>query len=153
MLDNSIRELRRVAHNMMPESLLRFGLDTALRDFCTDLSQAGSVKVVYQSFGIDQLKPDNPFVISVYRIVQELVNNALKHAEASQVLVQITYPENKLLLTVEDNGKGIDQSALDKAKGIGWENIRSRVDYLKGIIDIVSGAGKGTSVNNELPVV
>ncbi len=86
----------------------------------------------------------------IYRIVQELVNNALKHAEADQVLVQITRSPFKTQVTVEDNGKGFDPSVVSDVNGSGMENIQYRVQYFNGKIDIISSPGNGTSVNIEL---
>jgi two-component system, NarL family, sensor kinase len=88
----------------------------------------------------------------VYRIVQELVNNMVKHSEASHGLVQLTKSENTLLIDVEDNGKGMDPDKTKKGDGIGWKNIMSRVEYLKGKLSIDTGSGKGTSIHIEVPM-
>ncbi|MBC8112178.1 MAG: tetratricopeptide repeat protein [Verrucomicrobia bacterium] len=151
MLDNSIQELRLVARNLMPESLLRFGLKDALQDFTQNISQSGELTVDYQTFGLE-IRLEQNIEIIVFRIVQELLNNVIKHASASQVLVQLVQEANRLSVTVEDNGKGFDTSTLETAKGIGWTNIQSRVDYLKGKLDIDTQTGKGTSVHIDLPV-
>lgn len=151
MLDSSINEMRRVAHNLMPEALVKFGLDTALKDFCNDINQSGSLKVRYQSAGIAEVPVESNTAITIYRIVQELVNNILKHAGATTVLVQVEKNDTLITITVEDDGKGFDTATLKQAKGIGWDNIYSRVAWLKGKIDIQSGPQKGTSVLIELP--
>ena len=148
MIDFSIRELRRVAHNMMPEMLTRFGLDEALKDYCHSLASAGLLSVRYQSFGLTERQGGSSEII-IYRIVQELLNNTLKHAGATEALVQLVREDSRLSILVEDNGKGFDVSILDSAKGAGWTNIRSRVDYLKGAIDVHTEPGKGTSVSME----
>ncbi|MBX2914670.1 MAG: sensor histidine kinase [Cyclobacteriaceae bacterium] len=152
MLDSSIKEMRRVAHNMMPEVLVRFGLNKALQDFCDEIDQINVVQLNYQSIGMEA-KPDldQSMSIAIYRIVQELVNNSIKHAKANQVIVQLTLDKNSLSLTVEDDGKGFDTRVLEQAGGIGWENIKSRVAFLKGRIHLQSG-GSGTSVLIEFPV-
>jgi signal transduction histidine kinase len=93
---------------------------------------------------------DHTSEIIIYRIIQELLNNVFKHAKATEVLVQLFREETRLNITVEDNGKGFDISDLEKNKGAGWANIRSRVDYLKGKVDLHSDTAKGTSVNIEL---
>jgi len=90
MLDSSIKEMRRVAHNMMPEALIRFGLDTALNDFCNDINQSGALKVNYQSIGMEGTPIDPTTAITLYCIVQELLNNSMKHAQAHSAIVQIT---------------------------------------------------------------
>jgi len=152
MLDSSISELRRVAHSMMPEALMKFGLNAALKDFCTSINNSGVLKVIYQSHDADNLDISQTASVTIYRIVQELLNNSIKHAAATQVLVQLNKEHNKLLLTVEDDGKGFDVASLQNASGIGWTNIKSRLDYLKGKLDIQSEPGKGTSVNIEITV-
>ena len=150
MLDRSINELRRVAHNMMPEALMKFGLDTALKDFCGSIEQSGAVQLTYQSFGLDELPITEVYSAAVYRIVQELVNNILKHADATTALVQLIRKRDSLSITVEDNGKGFDTNNLQNNNGIGYLNLRNRVTYLNGTLDIQTEAGKGTSVNIEL---
>lgn len=149
MLDSSIREMRRVAHNMMPEALVKFGLDTALRDFCNDINQSGALKISYQSIGLEGTTIDQTVAITVYRIVQELINNTIKHAAASNAIVQVSYDRQQMSVTVEDDGKGFDTYILNHARGIGWSNIQNRVEFLKGKIDIRSSAGNGTSVHME----
>ena len=135
---------------MMPEALLKFGLDTALQDFCANIRQSGAVQLVYQSFEInDESIPQNKASI-IYRLIQELVNNILKHAQASNALVQIIRKDNTISITVEDDGKGFDTALLQHSNGIGYNNLKSRVAYLNGTMDIQTGIGKGTSVNIEI---
>ena len=150
MLDSSIKEMRRVAHNMMPEALVKFGLDTALKDFCTDINNSGALKVTYQSIGLEGVVIDQTVAITIYRIVQELLNNTIKHAQASEAIVQITKDGPGLSVTVEDNGKGFDTTILSNSRGIGWTNILNRIEFLKGKLDIQSSAQSGTSVHIEM---
>lgn len=152
MLDSSIKEMRRVAHNMMPEALVKFGLDIALRDFCNDINQSGVIQVVYQSSGMGRIEIDYTTAITLYRVVQELVNNIIRHSGATTAIVQISRNEGVIMLTVEDNGRGFDASDLKQTKGIGWSNIQSRIDFLKGKVDVQSLPGKGTSILIELKV-
>jgi two-component system, NarL family, sensor kinase len=84
--------------------------------------------------------------------VQELINNSMKHAASKTAIVQVTKSNGQLSITVEDDGKGFDTVILQGSKGIGWTNIKSRVDFLKGVLDIQSAIGKGTSVHIELNV-
>jgi two-component system, NarL family, sensor kinase len=152
MLDSSIKEMRRVAHNMMPEALVKFGLDTALKDFCHDINQSGALKITYQSIGMEDASIDQTVSITIYRIVQELLNNIMKHARANNAIVQLSKSDENLSLTVEDDGKGFDTSVLHGTRGIGWTNIQTRVEYLKGKTDIQSAPQKGTSVHIEMNV-
>jgi signal transduction histidine kinase len=150
MLDSSIREMRRVAHNLMPESLIKFGLAASLNDICKDITSSGALRVTFQSFDLDKLQADQTVLITIYRIIQELLNNIMKHAGANAALVQLIYQDHKLMITVEDDGKGFDTSMLDLSTGIGLSNIRSRVNYLDGTLEIQSTPGKGSTFNIEL---
>ncbi|MVM32571.1 tetratricopeptide repeat protein [Spirosoma sp. HMF4905] len=150
-LDSSIQELRRVARNMMPEALVRFGLKDALQDYVDYLNRSGGQAIDYQTFGLDERLPQATEII-IFRIVQELLNNVQKHANATQTLVQLIRDGSRFNLTVEDNGKGFDTSQLANEQGIGWLNIQSRVDYLNGTLDVTSAPGKGTSVTIEFIV-
>jgi len=152
MLDSSIKEMRRVAHNMMPEALVKFGLDTALKDFCNDINQSGALSVTYQSMGLENVVTEQTTAITIYRIVQELINNTMKHAVAKTAIVQVAKNDGQISITVEDDGKGFNPAILKSARGIGWSNIQSRVEYLKGKLDVKSEPGRGTSVLIELNV-
>ncbi len=154
MLDSSINEMRRVAHNMMPEMLLKYGLDTALKEFCNEINRSGAAKVNYQSIETNNAEINQTISVTIYRITQELVNNAIKHGKADEVLVQLHLhrQEQLLALTVEDNGIGFNVNSLSEATGMGWKNIQSRVDFIKGKLDIQSVPGNGTSVMIEINI-
>ena len=151
MIDTSIRELRRVAHNMMPEMLTQFGLDEALREYCHKINTAKILTVKYQSLGMAE-RVDKSIEIIIYRIVQELLNNTLKHAGATETFVQLIREGARLNIVVEDNGRGFAVDNVDNNKGAGLGNVRSRVEYLKGQLDIHSEPGKGTLVNIEFKI-
>jgi signal transduction histidine kinase len=97
---------------------------------------------------------DQTTAVTIYRIIQELVHNAIRHANAQKILVQVNaqHEERMLLVTVEDNGNGFDTNLLQDAQGIGWSNIQNRVDFLNGKIDLNSEPDKGTSVLIEIPI-
>jgi signal transduction histidine kinase len=149
MIDTSIKELRRVAHNMMPEMLVKFGLDEAMKEYCNMIRATKLVAIKYQSFGMET-RLDKSTEIIIYRIVQELLNNVLKHAAASEMMVQLVREEGRLSIMVEDNGKGFNTAILADNQGAGWASIRSRVDYLKGQLEVQSKENKGTFVTIEL---
>jgi signal transduction histidine kinase len=146
-VDATIRELRRVAQSMMPEALTRFGLAAALQDFCIGLSKSTHLSIDLQLFGLEKRMDSNTEII-LYRIVQELLHNVIKHAEATEVLVQLIRSESSLSLTVEDNGKGFDRQ--HSPEGMGLRNILSRVDFLGGHLDIQTLPEKGTTVTIDL---
>ena len=151
MIDTSIKELRRVAHNMMPEMLTKFGLGEALKEYCNTINATKLLTVKYQSHGMTA-RMDKSSEIIIYRIIQELLNNTLKHAAAKEAFVQLIREDSRLNIVVEDNGKGFNANLPENNKGAGWANIRSRVEYLKGQLDIHSEQGKGTLVNIEFNV-
>ena len=154
MLDSSIKEMRRVAHNMMPEILVKYGLDAGLKEFCNEIERSGVLQINYQSIGMAQASIEQTMAVTIYRIVQELVNNSLKHAAAKNVLVQLHFspPEKHLAVTVEDDGKGFDTAILKQSTGMGWSSIQNRVEFLKGNLDVNSAICKGTSVLIEITV-
>ena len=144
LLDRSVQEMRRVAHHLMPDSLSRFGLKPAVSDFCHDLPT-----VTFTYYG-DESRLDPKLEVMVYRTIHELVNNALKHAGADKIMVQIMQQPNRIAFTVQDDGCGFDSSA--ETEGMGLQNIRTRVASYNGMLDVNSKAGEGTEVNVELKV-
>lgn len=147
-LDNSINELRRVSHNMMPEALIKYGLKEALENYCERIDHSGQLNVRLQTYGLERrMEQDTEIVL--YRIVQELLTNVIKHAEAKVVLIQLVRETDKISLTVEDNGKGFDINSTLEKKGAGLQNIQARAGYLNGIVDIRTSPGEGTSVTIE----
>jgi len=106
MLDQSIGELRLVAHNLMPENLLRFGLHTAVQDYCNIIASQRSISLQYHGFSVAEKRFTQKIEITLYRIIQELINNIVKHAAATEALVQLQGEDGKIILVVEDNGRG-----------------------------------------------
>ena len=145
MLDDSVQEMRRVSHNMMPDTLSRAGLKPALDDFCSSMSSL----IVFSYYG-DESRLDLKLETLIYRCIHELVNNALKYASASYIMVQIIQEEDSIAFTVQDNGCGFDPAA--GTKGIGLKNVRSRIASVGGDIQIDSKAGVGTEINVELKI-
>lgn len=145
-LDQSIAELRRVSHNMMPESLINYGLKEALENYCETLNISGKIKVQLQTYGME-IRMGQSNEIIVYRMVQELLNNVVKHAGAKNVLIQLVRKQDRFTLTVEDDGKGFDP--LEVRNGAGLQNIKARAEYLNGNVDVISSQGEGTSVTVE----
>lgn len=148
MLDGSMQEIRRVAHAMMPPSLQQFGLNAAVRDFVEAINSMKTIDVVFQVVGDDKQSLTLDKQLIIYRIIQELVNNVLKHSHADKCIVQLVYGDT-LSITVEDNGTGFEKS---NNSGAGLQNIRQRVEFLKGSIDWDSTPGNGTSVTAEIPL-
>lgn len=141
MLDNIHTELRRTAHHLMPEELLRNGLVSALNDFAISVPNA-----TFQVTGNILLDKDKELVL--YRCAYELVNNAIKHAEATHIGIQLMQHDHELVLTVSDDGKGMTM----ENEGMGLQNIRERISSYKGDLDIITAEGQGTEINIKLPL-
>ncbi|HOP04101.1 MAG TPA: sensor histidine kinase [Tenuifilaceae bacterium] len=145
LIDSSVKELRRVAHNMMPEILHKNGLNSAIENFCTSLNSDDSPLVSYNFFGED-FRFSNALELTVYRTAQELINNSIKHSLSPSVEVQLLLNTTRLCLTVTDFGVGFDPAKMEDAKGNGLPNIRSRVSSFGGKLEVNSSPGKGTEV-------
>jgi signal transduction histidine kinase len=149
LLDNTVAETRHIARNMQPNTLLQFGLATALRDLTSHFRAEGMPKITFQQFG-DFSNLEHNLALNCYRIVQELLQNSLKHAKAKEILVQITCSDNQLELLVEDDGIGYAADAVKK--GMGTDNIAHRVQFLKGEINVQSSKGQGASTLVTIPL-
>ena len=148
-LDSSIGELRRVARNLMPEALLAFGLAQALQDLCASTQHASGVAVQLHTHGLETRLPQT-LEVDLYRLVQELLNNVLKHAQARTVLVQLMRHGPELHFVVEDDGQGFDPAVA--GTGVGLRSVQARARYLGGTLDIQSAPGQGASFSLELRV-
>jgi two-component system, NarL family, sensor kinase len=148
LLDTSITELRRVAHNMMPEALIKLGLQNALSDFCFELNKANPINIAFQFYGQFE-RIDSNLEINAYRIIQELVNNAIKHSKAKELTVQMIQEKERLCFIVQDNGIGFDTTILDPSKGVGLTSVKSRIESFKGQMEIHSEPNNGTEITVE----
>jgi two-component system, NarL family, sensor kinase len=145
-----IKDLRQTAFNLVPETLFKLGLELALKDLCFTMSNT-NVKILYTS---NEIKSNilTSHQVSIFRIVQELINNALKHANCSEVLLDCSQNQELFLITVEDNGIGFNTSDLNCFTGLGLKNIKNRIDLLNGTVEARSTICKGTVFNIELKV-
>ena len=151
LLDKAVDEVRDIAHNMVSGVLTKFGLEAALRDLKETIEASRQVKVELMVLNLNE-RLEGAVEINLYRIIQELVSNILKHAKASEITIQLNKVNNELLLMVEDNGRGFDPSVASQQKGMGLRNIESRVSTLGGRLSIDSGRGRGTTTTIEIPL-
>ena len=147
---DSVGEVRSISHNMMPNSLLKNGLGKAVRNFLDNLNQQ-KLKVQLFTDGLNKPLESNTEIF-LYRIIQECVNNVLKHANASELNISILVDELMVDVTIEDNGRGFNPSQLSEKAGIGISNIQKRVQFLKGEIHWDSQVGQGTTVVINIPM-
>jgi two-component system, NarL family, sensor kinase len=150
LVDDSVREVRSVSHNMMPGALIKSGLATAVGDLVSKISDTRDLKVNLEIIDFTERLEETKEIV-LYRVIQELLNNAIKHSGASEINLQIVKHETELSIMLEDNGKGFDTSILNSEKGMGLNNIISRISFLNGQVDFDSAPGKGTTVVIELP--
>jgi signal transduction histidine kinase len=151
LLKDASKEVRQISHNMMPGVLSKFGLQEAIEDIFEDVEDAGDMQVNLDiALGKGRL-PEN-VEIMIYRIVQEMLNNTLKHARASVVSMTLLKKDNHLVIEYKDNGAGFDETKLPKDKNLGLLGIRTRAEYLGGSVDMKSEPGKGVSYRIIIPL-
>ena len=149
MLDEACSEVRRIAHNMMPHALLKMGIHAAIADMVNHLSRSTGIDIIYQNLSVIE-RLEESHEIMLYRVVQELVQNAIKHARPSSIIVQLSRHNGSLSLVVEDDGVGFNPETA--TNGLGLQSLTSRVEFLNGTIEIISAPGTGTTVSIDVPV-
>lgn len=149
LLDTACQEVRDIARNMQPSSLLNLGLVAAVGDLINRIDDPDQRTIDFQHYGLEN-KLENTVALTVYRLVQELLNNSIKHSQAKEILIQLTRKENEFIIMVEDDGVGFDVEGVEK--GMGTENILSRVNYLKGDLSVHSEKEKGTTTLITVPL-
>ena len=149
MMDESCKEVRSVSHQMMPNALLKSGLATAVKEFI-DKIDSRIIKINLHAEGLNE-RLDSDVETVLYRVIQECVNNVIKHSGANNLDISLIKDADGIAATVEDNGRGFDTKDKQKFEGIGLKNISSRVSFLKGTVDFDSSPGKGTLVAIHVP--
>lgn len=147
LVDEGCKEVRSVSHNIMPNALLKTGLVSAIKEFIEKIDQR-VLQVSLYSEGLDKRLSSNIETV-LYRVIQECVNNVIKHAAANTLDITLINDQDGISVTIEDNGKGFDLTKENN--GIGLKNMQTRIDYLKGTIEWDSAAGKGTVVMIQIP--
>jgi signal transduction histidine kinase len=150
LVDDSCNEVRSVSHNMMPNALLKNSFSSAIQEFINKLDRK-ALKVHLYTEGLDE-KMDANMETVLYRVIQECVNNVIKHSGASTLDISVVKDMTEITATIEDNGNGFDISDPDRLDGIGLKNIRTRIEFLKGSVDFHSASGRGTLVALHVPL-
>lgn len=151
MVDECCKEIRSVSHQMMPNALLKSGLASAVKEFI-DKIDARVLKVNLHTEGLNERLDSNVETV-LYRVIQECVNNVIKHSGANALDISLIRDADGIAATIEDNGKGFNIKDKEKTEGIGLKNIRSRILFLKGSVDFDSSPGNGTLVAIHVPVI
>ena len=151
VINDMYAELRSICFDLMPQTLVKKGITTALKEFGDRITQSKKVVCEVIVFSNKERLP-GIVEISLFRICQEWVNNVMKYAEASHITIQLTIDETELTLTVEDDGKGFDGELFYSGKGNGWKNIQTRLNLIKGEFDLDTTQGRrGTMMTVNLP--
>ncbi|MFD0862083.1 tetratricopeptide repeat protein [Sungkyunkwania multivorans] len=145
-VDHAYDELRNISHNIMPDTLIKLGLVPAIRELITELTVANVLTIELQAEEPARALSEDQSV-NLYRIVQELLSNTIKHAQATLVNVILENKNKHLALRITDNGKGMDVKRVDQSRGMGWKNIVSRVMLISATMDVKSRPGLGTTVS------
>ena len=150
MIDESCQEVRMVSHNMMPNVLLKAGLPAAVREFIDKVDKQ-IIRINFYTEGLNERTDPNVEIV-LYRIIQECVNNVIKHAAATALDISLIKDKEGISVTIEDDGKGFDTADTTKFDGIGLKNIKSRIDFLKGTVEWSSAVDNGTLVAIHIPI-
>jgi two-component system NarL family sensor kinase len=151
ILDEMYKEIRSVAFNLMPQTLIQQGLFPALEEMVARINQLDSIQISIRGFDLPP-RLEELQEISLYRIIQEWTNNVIKYSEATKIDIQLVGHGGEINVTIEDNGNGFEFALLEKSQGNGWKNIQSRLNLVKGRADIDSLPGrKGTTFILSIP--
>jgi two-component system, NarL family, sensor kinase len=144
ILNDAYNEVRNISHNMMPNALMRLGLVAAIKELVGNINAAKVLRIDFNTNVEGSL--GKSMDITIYRIVQEVLNNMMKHAQADHIVMEITKEKENLNISISDNGIGFDTSLINESKGLGWKGIYSRVSMLDGTIKLDSILKKGTII-------
>ncbi len=145
IIDEAVSEVRNISHNLMPTAIMNYDITTAISVLVEKINDSANIKVNFdkETFKLQMTKE---MEISLYRIVQEVLNNMIKHSQTKQIDIVLSSENQEINLKIQDYGIGFDTAQIEQSKGIGWQNIYSRVSMLNGKIDLDSQIGKGTVI-------
>jgi len=147
LVNNTIATTRRISHDLMPPTLENFGLSVALSELCESIRKGGKLKVNIEVKEETALAHNKIADLHLFRVVQELINNSLKHAEADTITIKLWINAEQLKLEYKDNGKGFDMSADAHKKGLGMKNLENRLNMINAEFKVSSAPGQGMKVN------
>jgi len=149
LINEGCKEVRTVSHNILPTALLKNGLSHAVKDFIDRIDQK-KITVNFSATGLEEKLPTQTEVI-IYRMIQEAVNNVIKHAHATKLDISLILDASGFSMSIEDNGVGFNLDQVGKTKGMGLKSIKTRTAYLKGCLEIDTRPGKGTLISLHIP--
>ncbi|WP_299257294.1 sensor histidine kinase [uncultured Aquimarina sp.] len=151
LLDEAYEKVRTIAHEKNSGVMAKQGLLPAIKNLTKKASNGNALQIEVQDYGLNE-RLDNTLEISIFRMIQELITNIIKHANASEINISLTNHDSLLNIIVEDNGKGFDAKILPEKDGMGLKSIEKRIEYLEGTFEIDSTLGKGTNIIINIPI-
>ena len=151
LIDEAYLKVRSIAHAKNAGVLANQGLLIAIKTMAEKISSADKIKIEVIDYGLDQ-QLDNSLEITVFRIIQELLTNILKHADAKNATINISLYDKNLNIIIEDDGDGFEFNNLSLKKGMGISSIITRIEHLEGSFDVDSTIGKGSSIIINIPI-
>ncbi len=150
LTDNAFTELRNISHNMAPIFLKEKGFAASIKDLLDHLNQSNTYKVGMDISGVDN-QLESFLELTIYRVVQEALNNIILHAKATEINFQLLQSDKEITLMIEDNGRGFDINEMENKHGIGLRNIRSRIENIGGKVHLDSVINRGTIITIIVP--
>jgi len=151
MVENGIKNVRAVSHNLLPATLESFGLVSAIRECMAPIEQSNKEIIVELVVPNDSFRTSKEIELGLLRIFQEFLQNSLKHADASEIRTILTFHPKRIQMDYRDNGKGCNMEEI-QSQGIGFKNIQSRVHALNGKIDLTNPNSEGFYASVEIPI-
>lgn len=155
LLDEAIQSVRRISHDLLPVVLDKMGLVQAINSLVHSVPADSGLEVAF-THNLDQHRLEERQELLLFRILQELLNNTLKYAEATKITIELHKADGNLTLRYTDNGKGFNYSTTQptgESSGLGLTNLQSRVDLLKGTLNFFSAVGAGIKAEIVLPIM
>jgi signal transduction histidine kinase len=151
IIDDAAKEVREISHNIMPLALSELGLIPAIRELIYRLNKPGTVEIKFK-FSPEKIQLQDNLSVALFRTVQEILNNMIKHASASLIEISLKADDKTISLKLSDNGKGFNVAEIAKSEGLGWKNIKSKIEIFNGEFQLLSASGRGTQVYILIPI-
>ncbi|MBB5395736.1 sensor histidine kinase [Mucilaginibacter sp. AK015] len=153
IIDKIVKDVRNISHNLSPTTLRYYGLAAAVTEHCTIINQSGKLEIALTN-NAEQVLGQLPLSVSTafYRVLEELLNNTIKHSGADKATIDLNVADNKLYIDYADNGKGVPADAALIKTGMGMQNIESRLLNINATYNIMPYSGKGFNVKIEYPL-
>jgi signal transduction histidine kinase len=153
VIDEAIKSIREISNNLSPHILNNFGLNKAMRNFINKINLSDTIKINFVS-NIEGDRFESNTEVVLYRVICELINNTLKHAEATSIRISLEKQSDRITCEYKDNGKGFDMNELSitSQSGMGYSNMLSRINSLNGTFEMNAEIAKGTKAIINVPI-